>query len=40
LHADEVKAEVISTADALKLLNERAADTNAILHVTCEADAQ
>lgn len=41
---DDVKAEarhrkvdlvIVSTADAIKLLNERNRDTNAILHVTC-----
>lgn len=41
---DDVKAEprhrkvelvILPTADALKLLNQRTLDTNAILHVTC-----
>jgi len=31
----KVKLVILPTADAIKLLNKRASDTNAILHVTC-----
>jgi hypothetical protein len=31
----EVELVILPTADAIKLLNQRARDTNAILHVTC-----
>jgi len=31
----KVKLVILPTADAIKLLNKRANDTNAILHVTC-----
>jgi hypothetical protein len=37
LEAERRKVElvILPTADAIKLLNKRAKDTNAILHVTC-----
>jgi hypothetical protein len=31
----KVELVILPTADAIKLLNKRAKDTNAILHVTC-----